>query len=77
MKVIQVIMTHIYKYVKFCKGEGTKSPENSFEKNNAKILQYGNSHENVDLSNRFGYEYNIMKLVGYDENARSLTDKAL
>ena len=56
--------------------EGTKSAGNHFENNNAKILLYGKCHEKVDLSKRIGYEYNIMKLVEYDENTRSLLDRA-
>ena len=30
----------------------------------------------ADLSKRIGYNYNIMKLVGYIENTRSLIDRA-
>ena len=66
MKVRKVIRTHIFKHVKFCKGEGTKSVGNHFEKKNAKILLYRKCHEKADLSKRIGYKYNIMKLVGYD-----------
>ena len=77
MKVRKVIRTHIFKHVKFCKGEGNTSRGNPFEKKNAKIRLYGKSHEKADLSKRIGYEYNIMKLVGYDENNRSLTDRSL
>ena len=68
-------MTHMFKHVTFCKGEGTKSEGSHFEKKNSKILLYDKYHEKAGLSNRIGYEYNIMKLVGYDENNRSLTDR--
>ena len=67
MKVQMVIMTHIFKYVKFCKGEGTTFPANSFEKKNVKILQYGKSHKKADLSKHVRYEYNIMRLVRYEK----------
>ena len=60
-------MTHIFKYVKFCKGEGNSSRPNPFEKKKAKIQLYGKSYEKEDLTKRIGYEYNVMKLVGYDE----------
>ena len=52
--------------------EGTIS-----RKKNAKILLYGKSHEKAGLSKRIGYEYDIMKLVGYGESTRSLADKVL
>ena len=77
MKVRKVIRTHIFKHVKFCKGEGNSFRPNPFEKKKAKIKLYGKSHEKADLSKRIGYEYHVMKLVGYDENKRSLTDRAL
>ena len=77
MKVQKVVRTHIFKYVKFCKGEGNTSRGNPLEKKNAKIRIYGKSHEKADLLKRIGYEYNIMKLVGYDENTQSLTDRVL
>ena len=77
MKVRKVIRTHIFKHVKFCKGEGNTSRWNPFEKQNTKIWLYGKSHEKADLSKRTGYEHNIMKLVGHDENNQSLTDRAL
>ena len=77
MKVRKAIRTRIVKHVKFCKGDGTKSRGNPFKKKKAKIQLYGTSHEKEDLSKQIGYEYTIMKLVGYNENKRSLTDRAL
>ena len=77
MKVREVIRTHIFKLVKFCKGEETKSRRNTFKKQNAKTWLYGKSNEKKNLSKQIGYEYNIMKLVGYNKNTQSLTDKTL
>ena len=77
MKVQKVIRTHIFKHVKFYKGEGNLSRGNTFEKKKAKSRLYGKSHEKSDLTKRVGYKYNIMKLVGYDENKKSLTDREL
>ena len=51
MKVRKLSRTHIFKHVKVCKGEGTKSPWNIFEKEISKILQYGKYLEKGDLSN--------------------------
>ena len=76
-KVWRIIRYHIFKQVKFCKGEGAKILTNSFEKKNAKILKYRKSHEKADLTKKVGYEYNIMKLSGYSEETTSLTDRAL
>ena len=66
MKVRKLIRIHIFKHVKIYKGEGMKSPTNSFEKKNAKILQYGKSHKKEDLSKLVGYGYYIMKLVYFN-----------
>ena len=67
--------THIFKHVKICKRVGTKFEGDHFDKKNAKIILHGKYHEKADLSKRIGYEYNIMKLVGYDKNKRSLIDR--
>ena len=75
IKVRKAIRTHVFKHVKFYKGEGNKSPANSFEKKNAKILQYSKCHEKANLSKRVECDYNIIKLVGFDENTRSLIDR--
>ena len=76
-KVRMIIRTHIFKHVKFCKGEGTKTINNSFEKKTAKILKFGKSYQKVDLTKEVGYEYNIMRLSGYCEENRSVLDRAL
>ena len=52
--------------------EGTLSREKM-----ANIWLYGKIHEKADLTERIGYEYYVMKLLGNDENKRSLTDIAL
>ena len=63
--------------MKFCKGEGLKASSNQMEKKSAKLLLFGKSHEKADLTKRHGYEYNIMKLSGYDEDNRSITGRTL
>ena len=77
MKVRKVIRNHIFKHVKFCKGEGIKSSTNEMEKKSKKILLFGKSHEKADLTKKHGYEYQIMRLSGYDEDNWSITDRTL
>ena len=76
LKVRKVVRQHIFKHLKFCKGEGTKSA-NNFEKKTKKDKAFGTSHEKADLRKTTGYEYNVMKLTGYCKLNRSLTDRAM
>ena len=76
LKVRQVVRQHIFKHLKFCKGEGKKSA-NNFDKKAAKVLAFGKSHEKADLTKTTGYEYNVMKLTGYCQENRTLTDRAM
>ena len=36
-----------------------------------------NSHKKADLTKTTGYEYNVMKLTGYCQENRTLTDRAM
>ena len=76
VKVRKIVRNHIFKHVKFCKGEGKRSP-NNFDKKTKKIQAFGTSHEKADLWKTTGYEYNVMKLAGYCEETKSLADRAM
>ena len=77
-KIRQVIRNHIFKHVKFVKGEGsipTKKKDNKSRR--LKNLMFGKCHERPDLTRLFGYEYEILKLVGLGEEDTSLVRRAL
>lgn len=71
MKVQQFIKNHIVKHVKCCKEEGTKST-NNFETKSAKVLKFGKSNENLDLTKK-----RRQKIQYYETNRiyRTLTDR--
>ena len=50
MKVGELIGNHVFKNLKFIKGEGRKALTENVEKKTANILQYGNCCENTDLT---------------------------
>ena len=77
LKVKKVIHNNIFKHVTFCKDEGRKAVSNNSEQKNKKIIKLGKSREKADLSRSIGYQYNIMKFSGYDEENRALMDRAL
>ena len=54
-----------------------KAVLNNVEWKNKKIIELVKSHEKADLSKPIGYQYNILKFSGYDEENKSLTDRAL
>ena len=54
MKVRQVIRNHVFKNLRFVKGEGRKALTTNFEKKYAKILQYDKCHEKADLTKTNG-----------------------
>jgi len=77
-KIRQVIRNHIFKHVKFVKGEGsipTKKKDNKSRR--LKNLMFGKCHERPDLTRLLGYEYEILKLVGLGEEDTSLVRRAL
>ena len=61
LKVKKVIRNHIFKHVKFCKGEGVKFMSNNLEWKNKKIIELSKSYEKVDLSKSIEYQYNVIK----------------
>lgn len=73
----KIIRNRIFLQNKCCKGEEAKSNTTSFEKKNAKLLKYGKSHEKVDLTIKGGYKYNIIKLVGYCDKRKLITERVL
>ena len=76
IRVRKIVRSHIFSKVKFCKGEG-KTSVNNFDKKTAKIIKFGISHEKTDLRKKTGYAYAVMKMVGYDELNKSITERAL
>ena len=77
-KIRQVIRNHIFKQVKFVKGEGAKQNTKSGKKlKKVKVLELGKCHEKPDLSKQNGYECEIMRLVGMHENNSTITTRAL
>ena len=56
LKVRKVVRQHIFKHLKFCKGEGTKSA-NNFEEKTKNDKAFGTSHKKTDLRKTKGYEY--------------------
>ena len=77
-KIRQVIRNHIFKHVKFVKGEGGKPClNNTNQPNRKKILQYGKCHEKADLTKQSGYECQIIQLVGMNEGNSTITQRAL
>ena len=50
MKVKELNRNHVFKNLKFVKGEGRRALTTNVEKKNANILQYGNCCKNTDLT---------------------------
>ena len=77
-KIRQVIRNHIFKHVKFVKGEGSIPTQKKDNKSRRlKNLMFGRCHERPDLTRLSGYEYQILKLVGLSEEDTSLVRRAL
>lgn len=77
-KIRQVIRNHIFKHVKFVKGEGSVAThKNDNKSRQLKNLIFGKCHERPDLTRLAGYEYQILKLVGLSEEDSSLARRAL
>jgi len=72
-----VIRNHIFKHVKFIKGEGAKKTDKGTKKKNSKNLVFGKCHERPDLTKTSGYEYAIMDLVGLNDDKATLVKRAL
>ena len=76
-KVKGVIRSNVFKNLKFVKGEGQKSLSNTFDKKNAKILQYGKCHEKADLTKTNGYECYLMKMMDLTAGNTTIEKRAL
>ena len=77
-KIRQVVRNHIFKHVKFVKGEGLMAKSHKSNRGKRmKLNLFGKSHERPDLTCKNGYEYNIMRLVGLDEGRTSILKQAL
>lgn len=77
-KIRQVIRNHIFKHVKFVKGEGSVPTHKKDNKSRQlKNLMFGKCHERPDLTRQSGYECQILKMVGLDEHDTSLVRRAL
>ena len=77
-KLRQVIRNHIFKHVKFVKGEGSLPTRKKDHKSqNLKKLIFGKCHERPDLTRLSGYECEILKLVGLNREDTSLSRRAL
>ena len=77
-KIRQVIRNHIFKHVKFVKGEGSVPTHKKDTKSRQlKNLMFGKCHERPDLTRQSGYECQILKMVGLDEHDTSLVRRAL
>ena len=77
-KLRQVVRNHIFKHLKFVKGEGSipcaKKDRKSKKRNQ---LLFGMCHERPDLTKQTGYECTILRLVGMHETDSSITAQAL
>ena len=77
-KLRQVIRNHIFKHVKFVKGEGTVPSHRKDNKSKQlKHLLFGKCHERPDLTMLTGYECQILRMVGLSEEDTSVTRRAL
>ena len=77
-KIRQVIRNHIFKHVKFVKGEGSVPTQKKDTKTRQlKNLMFGKCHERPDLTRQSGYECHILKMVGLDEHDTTLVRRAL
>ena len=77
-KLRQVIRNHIFKHLKFVKGEGTIPSSRKDRKTKKRVqLTYGMCHERPDLTKQGGYELKILRLMGMSEINTSITAQAL
>ena len=73
-----MIRNHIFKHVKFVKGEGSRpGAKRDIRKKQCKDLVLGKCHERPDLTKSTGYECEIMRLVGLTNENSSITTRAL
>ena len=77
-KLRQVIRNHIFKHVKFVKGEGAKPcAKKDLKTKKANQLLFGKCHERPDLTKLTGYECQILRMVGLSEIDATIIKQAL
>lgn len=74
----QVIRNHIFKHLKFVKGDGTKPCAKKDQKSkNKPATIFSRCHERPDLIMQTGYECNFLRLVGMSETDTTIATQAL
>ena len=83
-KLRKVIRKHIFKQLKFVKGEGTATDNKKTDKGKNKnkrqrtpVYAIGKCHERPDLRKKTGYEVKILSEVGKDERTSTIVSRAL
>lgn len=83
-KVRKVIRKHIFKELKFVKGEGTLNDTKKADKRKNKnkrqrtpVYAIGKCHERPDLRKKTGYEVKILNEVGKDDRNSVIFSRAL
>ena len=72
-KIRKVVRRYVFKYTKFCIGEGQSSKKDLTPKQKAKNKMLGNTHEMADLTIKNNYISECMKECGMGECEKSLT----
>lgn len=79
-KLKKVIRKHIFKHLKFVKGEGTAPDTKKTDKGQRQrtpVFAIGKCHERPDLRKKTGYEVKILSEVGKDERTSTIVSRAL
>ena len=79
-KLKKVIRKHIFKNLKFVKGEGTAHDTKKTVKGQRQrtpVYAIGKCHERPDLRKKTGYEVKILNEVGKDERTSTIVSRAL
>ena len=79
-KLKKVIRKHIFKHLKFVKGEGTAPDTKKTDKGKRQrspVYAIGKCHEHPDLRKKTGYEVKILSEVGKDERTSTIVSRAL
>ena len=83
-KLKKVIRKHIFKHLKFVKGEGTAPDtkktdkgKNENKRQRSPVFADGKYHECPDLRKKTGYEVKILNEVGKDERTSAIVSRAL
>ena len=77
-KVKKMVRDNIFCLTKFCKGEGNpKAPvrPKPGKPKRVVLMKIGRTHELADVTQKRGYEYEVMKLCGLEEGKRTLDER--